>query len=68
MNSLMNELRLSQDSLRQLAEETGGFAAVNSNDFASAFERIVARQQLVLRARLLPANHQARRQVPQASR
>ena len=39
--SLNNELRLSQDSLRQLAEETGGFAAVNRNDFATAFDRIV---------------------------
>jgi VWFA-related protein len=38
---LMDELRLSQDSLRTLAEETGGFAAVNSNDFASVFDKIV---------------------------
>jgi VWFA-related protein len=37
---MMNELRLQRDSLRVLAEETGGFAVVNSNDFASAFERI----------------------------
>jgi hypothetical protein len=36
-----DELRLSQDSLRTLADETGGFAAVNSNDFRSAFSRIV---------------------------
>ena len=41
LNGLQNELRLSQDSLRQLADETGGFAAVNSNDFKSAFERVV---------------------------
>jgi VWFA-related protein len=40
-SSLMNELRLSQDSLRVLADETGGFAAVNRNDFATAFDRIV---------------------------
>jgi VWFA-related protein len=39
--SLQNELRLAQDSLRTLAEETNGLAAVNSNDFGSAFERIV---------------------------
>src|SRR5712692_6301107 len=39
--SLANELRLSQDSLRVLADETGGFAAVNRNDFSTAFERIV---------------------------
>lgn len=35
------DLRVSQDSLRQLADETGGFAAVNRNDFTNAFERIV---------------------------
>lgn len=39
--SFQNELRLSQDSLRVLADETGGFAAVNANDFTTAFERIV---------------------------
>ncbi len=39
--SLQNELRLSQDSLRTLSEETGGFAVVNKNDFTTAFQRIV---------------------------
>jgi VWFA-related protein len=39
--SLMNEQRVAQQSLRTLAQETGGFAAINQNDFASAFERIV---------------------------
>ena len=39
--ALQDELRLSQDSLRALADETGGFASVSSNDFASAFQRIV---------------------------
>ncbi len=39
--SLENELRLSQDSLRTLSDETGGFAAVNRNDFSTAFSRIV---------------------------
>jgi VWFA-related protein len=39
--SLQNELRLSQDSLRTLSEETGGFAVVNRNDFSTAFQRIV---------------------------
>jgi hypothetical protein len=37
----LNEMHLSQDSLRTLADETGGFAAVNSNSFSSAFDRIV---------------------------
>ena len=40
--NLRTELQLSQDSLRTLADETNGFAAVSSNDFASAFERIVS--------------------------
>jgi VWFA-related protein len=40
--SLQNELRLSQDSLRVLSDETGGFAIVNRNDVASGFDRIVA--------------------------
>ena len=39
--SLMGELRLSQDSLRVLSENTGGFAAVNRNDYAGAYQRIV---------------------------
>jgi VWFA-related protein len=39
--SLNNELRLSQDSLRVLSDETGGFATVNRNDFNDAFSRIL---------------------------
>jgi VWFA-related protein len=38
---LQDERRLSADSLRTLSEETGGFAAVDTNDFANAYERIV---------------------------
>ncbi len=40
--SIANELRLSQDSLRVLADSTGGFAAVNRNDLNGAFDRIVS--------------------------
>jgi VWFA-related protein len=40
-SALRDARRASQDSLRTLAEETGGFAAINSNDFAGAFDRIV---------------------------
>jgi len=36
-----NEVRMGQDSLRVLSDETGGFAVVNSNDFNGGFERIV---------------------------
>ena len=38
---LQDELRLSQDSLRVLAEQTGGLAFVNSNDLGEAFDRVV---------------------------
>jgi VWFA-related protein len=37
-----NSLRKAQDSLRVLAEETGGFAVVNSNDFDRTLKRIDA--------------------------
>src|SRR5262245_58253367 len=39
--SMMQELFLSQESLRALSDETGGFAVVNRNQFADAFARIV---------------------------
>ncbi len=39
--SFQEELRMSQDSLRSLADETGGYAAVNMNDFKGAWERVV---------------------------
>jgi VWFA-related protein len=41
MHTLQDELRLSQDSLRLLSEETGGFAAINANDYRQAFDRII---------------------------
>jgi VWFA-related protein len=41
VSDLMDELRLSQDSLKTLAEETGGFATVNANALEPAFSRIV---------------------------
>jgi VWFA-related protein len=40
-SSIMQEQRLAQDSLRVLSAETGGFAAVNRNDFTDVFDRIV---------------------------
>jgi len=39
--SLQNEMRIAQDSLRMLADETGGFAVVNRNQFGDAYDRIV---------------------------
>ena len=41
VGSLQSSLRLSQESLQLLADETGGFAAINRNDFAGAFDRVV---------------------------
>jgi VWFA-related protein len=42
LQSSIDELRLSQDSLRELSDETGGFAFVNRNNVDEAFDRIVA--------------------------
>ena len=38
--SIEAERRLSADSLKVLAEQTGGYAAVERNDYAEAFDRI----------------------------
>ena len=38
---LTEELRLEHDSLRVVADETGGFAVLNQNDFRTAFSRIL---------------------------
>jgi len=38
---LMAELMLSQGSLRELAEQTGGIASVNTNSLTNTFDRIV---------------------------
>jgi VWFA-related protein len=39
--ALLGEMRLTQDSLRTLADGTGGFAAVDTNSFADAYSRII---------------------------
>ncbi len=41
LSSLMTEARLGQISLQTIAEQTGGFAAINRNDFKNVFDRIV---------------------------
>ena len=41
VESLRQETLLSQSSLRELSGQSGGFAAVNANEFSSAFDRIV---------------------------
>lgn len=39
--SLNRELQTAQENLRSLSEQTGGFATLTSNDFTTAFNRIV---------------------------
>jgi VWFA-related protein len=39
--NLLEEVRLEHDSLRVLAEQTGGFAVLNQNDFRNGFARII---------------------------
>ena len=56
VQSAMDELRLSQDSLRELADETGGFAAVNRNNVDEAFDRIVADNSSYYVLGYVPAN------------
>ena len=40
-SAMMSEVQRSQDSLRTLSDETGGFALVNANNLAAGFDRIV---------------------------
>ena len=42
MMDYQNYLRTTQDSLRVLAEQTGGVASINQNDFTKALKRIDA--------------------------
>ena len=42
MMDFQNYIRTSQDSLRVLSEQTGGFATINQNDFMKALKRIDA--------------------------
>jgi hypothetical protein len=42
VRAALNDVWVSQQNLRTLSEQTGGFAVVNANQFDRAFERIVA--------------------------
>jgi VWFA-related protein len=42
MMDFQNYIRTSQDSLRVLSEQTGGFATINQNDMMKALKRIDA--------------------------
>jgi VWFA-related protein len=41
LTGMQDELRLEQDSLRVVADQTGGFAVLNQNDFRNGFSRIL---------------------------
>ena len=55
--ALLAEMRQTQDSLRTLAEETGGLAAIDTNSFASSFDRIVQANSLYYMLGYYPADH-----------
>jgi VWFA-related protein len=54
---LHDDLRMSQDTLRSLADETSGFAAVNTNDFSNAFARVVKDNSAYYVLGYYPAGH-----------
>ena len=55
--ALLAEMRQTQDSLRTLAEETGGLAAIDTNSFTSSFDRIVQANSLYYMLGYDPPNH-----------
>jgi VWFA-related protein len=42
VHTMQDEVRTAQDSLRSLAEETGGFAALHRNDYRATFAKIIS--------------------------
>ena len=55
--ALLAEMRQTQESLRTLAEQTGGLAAIDTNSFASSFDRIVQANSLYYMLGYYPPNH-----------
>ena len=55
--ALLAEMRQTQDSLRTLAEQTGGIAVLDTNSFASSFDRIVQANSLYYMLGYYPPNH-----------
>jgi VWFA-related protein len=56
-DELMQEFRTSQDTLRELAEQTGGFASVNTNNVEPAFQRIADANSRYYVLGYYPPNH-----------
>ncbi len=57
-DELLQEFRTSQDTLRELAEQTGGIASVNTNNVTPAFERITDANSRYYVLGYYPPNHQ----------
>ena len=57
--ALLAEMRLTQDSLRTLSEETGGLASIDTNSFSISVQPNRPGELPVLHARLLPAESSA---------
>ena len=55
--ALLAEMRLTQDSLRTLSEETGGIASIDANSLSSAFSRIVEANSTYYMIGYYPPNH-----------
>lgn len=57
-DELLQEFRTSQDTLRELAEQTGGLASVNTNNVGPVFERIADANSRYYVLGYYPPNHQ----------
>ena len=68
MTNVFEETRRSQDSLRTLAAETGGIAAVDRNDFTATFGRIIRDNSNYYVLGYYSTERQARRPVPEGGR
>ena len=66
--AILDELHRTQDSLRVLAEETGGFATIDANSLSVGIRPHRRQQQPLLRARVHAAGGCAERPVPQDRR
>ena len=56
-DELLQEFRTSQDTLRELAEQTGGIASVNTNNVEPAFQRIADANSRYYVLGYYPPNH-----------